>query len=74
MKAVITSSIVILAIVLSSSTVFAEKSKEPVTVANFVRAESDHMIRANMKALGVGFANLRHRARPPRRTTSPSSP
>lgn len=28
-------------------------TKEPVTVDNFVRAETDHMIRANMKAFGV---------------------
>ena len=64
MKAVITSSIVILAIVLSSSTVFAEKSKEPVNVTNFVRAESDQMIRANMKALGVGFGKFTHLREP----------
>ena len=31
-----------------------------VTVANYVRAESDHMIRANMKMVGVGFGQFTH--------------
>ena len=33
---------------------------EDVTVENFVRAESDHMIRANMKAFGVEIGKLTH--------------
>jgi hypothetical protein len=35
-------------------------SKTNVTVANFVRAETDHMIRANMKAFGVKIGGLAH--------------
>jgi len=31
-----------------------------VTVDNFVRAESDHMLRANMKAAGIGVGELHH--------------
>jgi hypothetical protein len=31
-----------------------------VTVANFVRAETDHMIRANMKAQGIKIGRLNH--------------
>jgi len=37
---------------------------EPVTVANFVRAESDHMIRANMKAFNVSFGQFSHLRQP----------
>lgn len=33
---------------------------EDVTVENFVRAESDHMIRSNMKMLGVKVGELTH--------------
>ncbi len=33
---------------------------ENVTVDTFVRAESDHMIRANMEALGMGFGTFIH--------------
>ena len=36
----------------------AEEKTEPVTVANFVRAESDHMIRSNMKMVGAGIGEF----------------
>jgi hypothetical protein len=66
MKASITSTIAILAIGLCGSTSLAQESKEPVsvTVANFVRAESDHMIRANMEMLGVDFGEFTHLREP----------
>lgn len=35
-----------------------------VTVDNFVRAESDHMIRSNMKAFGAGFGEFTHLRKP----------
>jgi len=35
-----------------------------VTVENFVRAESDHMMRANMKASGIGVGKLIHLREP----------
>ncbi|MBC2713301.1 MAG: DUF1214 domain-containing protein [Desulfosarcina sp.] len=37
---------------------------ERVTVDNFVRAESDHMIRANMKAFNIGFGQFAHLREP----------
>ena len=37
---------------------------EPVNVANFVRAESDHMIRANMEAFDVSFGQFSHLRQP----------
>jgi len=37
---------------------------QPVTVDNFVRAETDHMIRANMKAFGVKIGALTHVRKP----------
>ena len=40
------------------------RSAEPVTVANFVRAESDHMIRANMKTFDLGFGTFTHLREP----------
>ena len=49
MKTIITSSIAVFAATILGSTVLADESKEPVNVSNFVRAESDHMIRENMK-------------------------
>jgi hypothetical protein len=49
---------------LTAATVLAEESKTPVTVANFVRAESDHMIRANMKMAGVTFGKFVHLREP----------
>ena len=69
MKAIISSSIVILATILFCSQVVAEESTQTVRVNidNFVRAETDHMIRANMKAFNVGlgqFAHLREPTKP----------
>ena len=67
MKAIITSSIVILSMVLPGSQVLAEESagsRSASTVANFVRAESDHMIRANMKAFDVKFGEFSHLREP----------
>ena len=43
---------------------FAEEKTEPVTVANFVRAESDHMIRSNMKMVGAGVGEFAHLREP----------
>ena len=37
---------------------------ERVTVSNFVRAESDHMIRANMKTFGADFGQFAHLRKP----------
>jgi hypothetical protein len=37
---------------------------ERVTVDNFVRAESDHMIRANMKGFNLGFDKFTHLRKP----------
>jgi len=48
----------------TAPTVLAEVSKTPVTVANFVRAESDHMIRANMEMVGVTFGKFVHLREP----------
>ena len=64
MKPIITLNIVILAIFLCGSTVLAEKSNQAVTVGNFVRAESDHMIRTNMKMMGIGFGKFTHLRKP----------
>jgi len=63
-KSIIALRVVILAMVLSGSTVFAEESKKSVNVANFVRAESDHMIRVNMKAFGIDFGEFTHLRNP----------
>lgn len=41
---------------------FTEKAD--VTVANLVRAETDHMIRANMAAFGFGVAEFFHLLQP----------
>ena len=41
-----------------------EEGKTPVTVANFVRAESDHMIRSNMKMVGAGIGEFVHLREP----------
>lgn len=60
-------SALILAGFLSAITPFsasAEEKVEPVTVANFVRAESDHMIRSNMKMLGADFGKFTHLREP----------
>jgi hypothetical protein len=42
----------------------AMASAENVTVETFVRAESDHMIRANMEAYGVEFGKFTHLREP----------
>ena len=39
-------------------------NRAKVTVANFVRAESDHMIRANMKAFGIKIGAMTHVRQP----------
>lgn len=64
------SAILILAVVFTISIWFmipaqalAADSK-PVTVDNFVRAESDTMIRANMKAFDVAFGKFSHLRKP----------
>ena len=36
------------------------QAAEPVTVENYVRAESDHMIRSNMKMVGAGIGEFVH--------------
>jgi hypothetical protein len=56
--------IAVLLISLTATTVLAEASKTPVTVDNFVRAESDHMIRANMEMVGVTFGKFVHLREP----------
>lgn len=58
--------ITILLATLIASITFAA---EPVTVENFVRAETDHMIRANMKAFGVDVGAVTHVREP----TSPEN-
>jgi len=60
MKTIITSSITVFATILLGSTVLADESKEPVNISNFVRAESDHMFRQNMKMLGGEFGKFTH--------------
>ena len=42
----------------------AEAGERSVTVDNFVRAESDHMIRANMEMVGVTFGKFVHLREP----------
>ena len=42
----------------------AQQKGKRVTVDNFVRAESDHMIRSNMKMMGVDFGKLTHLREP----------
>ena len=51
---------------IESKTVTSEKSAERVGVnlTNFVRAESDHMIRANMKMAGAEFGKFTHLREP----------
>jgi hypothetical protein len=64
MKTIITSSIAVFAATILSSTVLADESKEPVNVSNFVRAESDHMIRSNMKGANLRFDKFTHLREP----------
>jgi len=42
----------------------AEEKTVPVTVANFVRAESDHMIRSNMNMVGAKIGEFTHLREP----------
>ena len=71
MKTIITSSIAVFAATILGSTVLADESKESVNVSNFVRAESDHMIRANMKGFNLGFDKFTHLREP---TTADNQP
>lgn len=64
MKTLITSGLAVFAATIIGSTVHADESKEPVNVSNFVRAESDHMIRTNMKMMGVEFGKFTHLREP----------
>ena len=64
MKTIITSSIAVIAAAILGSTVLADDKKESVNVSNFVRAESDHMIRENMKMMGVDFGKFTHLREP----------
>jgi len=47
-----------------SSTQAARQNTAKVTVANYVRAESDHMIRTNMQTFGMEFGQLMHVRQP----------
>ena len=71
MKTIIASSIAVFAATILGSTVLADDNKEPVNVSNFVRAESDHMIRENMKMTGVDFGKFTHLREP---TTADNQP
>ncbi|NWK57464.1 DUF1214 domain-containing protein [Verrucomicrobiaceae bacterium N1E253] len=64
MKTTITTSIAVYAATILGSTVLADESKEPVNVSNFVRAESDHMIRQNMKMMDVKLGKFTHLREP----------
>lgn len=59
-----TSALIISLSLLSALSASAEEKTTPVTVANFVRAESDHMIRANMKMVGAGIGEFAHLREP----------
>lgn len=71
MKRIIVSGLVILVTFIIGSTVFAGESKETVNVDNFVRAESDHMFRANMKSFQVRIGKFTHLREP---TTAENQP
>ncbi|WP_455221372.1 DUF1214 domain-containing protein [Kaarinaea lacus] len=66
MRAISTLTVVTLTTVLSVSISLAEESKQPVSVnlSNFVRAESDQMLRANMKAFNVKIGQINHLRKP----------
>jgi hypothetical protein len=64
MKVNIIATVVTLVLLACGSDALAQVSKTPVTVANFVRAESDHMIRANMEMVGVTFGKFVHLREP----------
>lgn len=53
-----------LAVALLAPAVATAAGSEPVTVENFVRAESDHMFRTNMQAFGLGIGTLFHLRKP----------
>ena len=42
----------------------AQQKSKRVTVDNFVRAESDHMLRSNMKAFGIKIGTFFHLRQP----------
>jgi len=66
MKAISTLTVVTLTTILSFSISLAEENKQPVNVnlSNFVRAETDHMFRVNMKALNVKIGQISHTRKP----------
>lgn len=66
MNTLITSSALTLVALMAGSSARVEQDAAPVgvTVSNFVRAESDHMIRANMKANQVRFGEFTHLRQP----------
>jgi hypothetical protein len=66
MKAIITSSIAIIAMSFNGPMALADEDSEGVSVnvSNFVRAESDTMIRANMSMLGVEIGEFVHLREP----------
>jgi len=66
MKAISTLTIVTLTTFLSVLISVAEENKQPVSVnlSNFVRAETDHMFRVNMKALNVKIGQISHTRKP----------
>lgn len=66
MKAIITSSIAIFAMSFNGPMALADEGLAgvSVTVSNFVRAESDTMIRANMSMLGVEIGKFVHLREP----------
>ena len=55
--------IIPVAVVLMSGALHIQAA-EPVTVEDFVRAESDHMIRANMQMVGAGIGEFVHLREP----------
>lgn len=54
----------VIAIVSLISASISAAESTPVTIGNFVRAESDHMIRTNMKAFHLGFNKFFHQRQP----------
>ena len=66
MKLMLNSGLAALAAILIAATVPAEEAMPTVGVnlTKFVRAESDHMIRANMQSFGVGFGQFTHLREP----------
>ncbi len=66
MKKILSTSTIILATALAGQTIFAQENREMVKVnlGNFVRAESDHMLRANMQAFNATFGKFTHLREP----------